>query len=142
MENIEHLQEKILKIKSAKTLILGNWSRSMTVQEILKSHNIEMEVFIVTYANDIFEYYIGVVEGKNVIGDCPVMSSFLDYLKENKIKYSELFLICTNFRRAMLDELFDQNELNKMLFDEISYVFDQNFSGVIDEYHSRHKGQD
>jgi len=37
----------------------------------------------------------------------------------------------------MLVELFDQNELDKNLFDEISYVFDQNFSGVLDEYERR-----
>lgn len=137
MEKIAHLEANIDKIQRAKTLIIGNWSRSEDVIEVLGRHEIEIQVFIVTYASDIFDYYIGVVEGEKIIGDCPIMSQFLDYLKNHNIRYSELFLICTNFRRAMLDELFDQNELDKYLFDEISYVFDQNFSGVLDEYERR-----
>jgi len=137
MRNIEHLQANVEKIQSAKTLIIGNWSRDKDVIDVLGCHKIEVQVFIVTYASDIFDYYIGVVHGEKAIGDCPVMAQFLDYLKVHNIRYSELFLICTNFRRAMLDELFDQNELDKNLFDEISYVFDQNFSGVLDEYERR-----
>lgn len=137
MENISHLEANIDKIQTAKTLIIGNWSRDKDVIRVLGRHEIAVQVFIVTYASDIFDYYVGVVEGNQIIGNCPIMSKFLDYLKNHDIRYSELFLICTNFRRAMLDELFDQNELDKHLFDEISYVFDQNFSGVLDEYERR-----
>ena len=137
MENIKHLKEHVDKIEDAKTMILGNWSRNEAVKNILSHHKMNIQVFLVRYASEIFDYYIGVVKGSEEIGDCPVMSNFLDYLKDNEIKTSELFLICTNFRRAMLDELFDKNELNKYLFDEISYVFDQNFSGVLDEYERR-----
>jgi len=134
MQNIQHLEEHIDKIQNAKTMILGNWSRNKEVLKVLDRHEMNIQVFLVRYANDIFDYYIAVVKGYEEIGDCPIMSTFLNYLKDNDVKTSELFLICTNFRRAMLDEMFEQNELNKDLFDEISYVFDQNFSGVLDEY--------
>ncbi len=94
----------------------------------------DVELFKHDYAVKILDYYFGVVDQTNEIGDCPVMAKFLLYLKEHDISADELFIICTHARKAMIDLTFDLNIANKALFEEISYVFDLNFKGVLAQY--------
>jgi len=77
---------------------------------------------------------MGVIAGETEIGDCPVMQELLSYLKFREISADELFEICNHFRRSMLDFSYDANLNSKELFDEISYIFDKNFRGILKYY--------
>jgi len=137
MKPIIELEKNIELLINEKSKILKNWVLFDEVHNVLNEHHIEKTYFIEHFATAIFNYYVGVVKQEKAIGDCPVMAAFLDFLKEHDVSSAELFLICTHFRRSMLDALFDINIIDKKLFDEVSYVFDLNFSGVLDQYSGR-----
>jgi len=77
---------------------------------------------------------MGVIEGSVAIGNCPIIQKLLLYLKDREISADELFEICSNFRRAMIDFSYEAGVNSKELFFEISYIFDKNFSGVLKHY--------
>lgn len=137
MKPIVELGKRINLLEDAKESIIDRWVSYEEATEVLENHNMPAEYFKEHFASDIFNYYVSVVRREKQIGDCPVMAEFLNYLKEHDISSAELFLICTHFRKSMLDELFEAGQINKELFDEVSYVFDLNFSGVLDQYTDR-----
>jgi signal transduction histidine kinase/DNA-binding response OmpR family regulator len=77
---------------------------------------------------------MGVISGEMQIGNCPVMQELLAYLKHREISADELFEICIHFRRSMVDFSYDAGLNSKEIFDEISYIFDKNFRGILKFY--------
>ena len=114
--------------------IVDHWTNFPMVLEVLDKHDIDLELFKSVYAMKILDYYFGVVEQTKQIGDCPVMADFMKYLKEHDISADELFIICTHARKAMINLTFDLEIVSQALFEEISYVFDLNFKGVLAQY--------
>lgn len=117
-----------------KKVILTQWLSYKSPREILKLHDINIDSFIDKYASGVFDYFMGVIAGEVEIGDCPVMQNLLMYLKGKEIKADELFEICSHFRRSIVDFTYDANLNSKELFDEISFLFDKNFQGVLRFY--------
>ena len=120
--------------KASKEKILRQWFSYGPPKEILKLHNIDEDYFIQKYASGVFDYFMGVIAGEVEIGDCPVMQDLLSFLKFREISADELFEICSHFRRSMIDFSYDANLNSKELFDEISYIFDKNFTGILKYY--------
>lgn len=119
---------------SAKEIILLQWVSYESPQEILKVHDIDKKQFLDDYAGGVFDYFIGVISGRVEIGDCPIMQNLLIYLKDRDIRADELFEICSHFRKSMIDFTYDVKLNSKAIFDEISFLFDQNFRGVLKHY--------
>lgn len=120
--------------KESSTEIVNKWISSKTLTKVFVQHNIDSHYFTTTYAIGVFDYFMAIIEGNAVIGDCPVMGNFLEFLKDKEIRSEELFIICSHFRKAMIDFTYD-NEINsKELFDEISYLYDENFFGLLRRY--------
>ena len=119
---------------AGKDKILLQWISYESPQEILTLHNINNEKFLNDYAGGVFDYFMGVIDGSLDIGDCPVIHSLLEYLKNRDIRADELFEICSHFRRSMIDFTYDVKLNSKDIFDEISYIFDKNFKGVLQHY--------
>lgn len=122
------------KFIDSKDSILENWIAYDLPKEILENHDIEPKYFIQKYGNGVFDYFMGVISGETEIGNCPIMKELLTYLKVREISADELFEICSHFRRSMLDFSYDKGFNTKELFDEISYIFDQNFRGILKFY--------
>ena len=120
--------------KTSKDTILKQWVSYESPREILKLHEIDEVYFIEKYASGVFDYFMGVISGEVEIGNCPVMQELLAYLKFREISADELFEICSHFRRSMVDFTYDARLNSKELFDEISYIFDQNFRGILKFY--------
>ena len=114
--------------------ILLQWVLYDTPQKILQRHNINNDIFLNDYAGGVFDYFMGVIAEELEIGDCPVIHSLLAYLKDRNISAAELFEICSHFRRSMIDFTYDVKLNSKDIFDEISYLFDKNFQGVLKHY--------
>jgi len=118
----------------AKQHILHEWLSFEEPRTILDGHDIGVDFFLTHYASGVFDYFMDVIRGQKEIGDCPVIADLLEYLKDRDVSADELFILCSHFRRAMLDYSYDSSLNSKEIFDEISYVFDLNFSGVLKRY--------
>ncbi|WP_457744062.1 ATP-binding response regulator [Sulfurimonas sp.] len=117
-----------------KTLIIEQWVSYESPKSILHLHNIDERFFLENYASGVFDYFMGVISGKTEIGNCHVMQELLEYLKYREISADELFELCSHFRRSMLDFSYDSGLNSKQIFEEISYIFDKNFRGILKFY--------
>ena len=133
-EHITHLQAAKNVFITSKTDILNQWLAYTSVKEILVLHEIDENDFIDKYASGVFDYFMGVIAGLREIGDCPVMQEFLVYLKFREISADELFELCSNFRRSMIEFTYDTKINSKEIFEDISYIFDKNFKGILKYY--------
>ena len=119
---------------AAKMSILTEWVSDELCTSILERHGIDIDFFKEQYAGSVFDYFIGVVSGNMVIGDCPVIAELIDYLKNKELRADELFLLCTRFKRSVIDATYRLGINDQSIFASISYLFDQNFSGVLKLY--------
>jgi signal transduction histidine kinase/DNA-binding response OmpR family regulator len=134
LNNIPTLIKNQKLFLESKTTILQQWISYDSPKEILKLHDIDENYFLENYASGVFDYFMGVIVGEVEIGNCPVMKELLAYLKFREIGADELFEICSHFRRSMVDVSYDAGMNSKELFDEISYIFDKNFRGILKFY--------
>ncbi|MEA1919111.1 MAG: ATP-binding protein [Campylobacterota bacterium] len=117
-----------------KDKITQQWIDDSDVTMILKGHAISVNYFRDHYASGVFNFFMDVLESKIEVGDCPVIGSFLEYLKDREICADELFVICSQFRQTMIDYGVGICDDPIALSKELSNVFDRNFSGVLKSY--------
>ena len=117
-----------------KDYILFTWVSHSSLKSILKLHKIDSEYFISEYANGVFDYFMDIVSGTREVGDCPVMHMLLIYLKDRETSAEEVFEICSHFRRTMIKFTYEKEIDSQEISDEISYIFDINFRGVLTFY--------
>jgi len=133
-EQLPHLARALPILIGAKSHILSQWMAFDEPRLILEGHHIKADYFIDHYAGGVFDYFMDVIYGRKEVGDCPVMADLLEYLKDREVSADELFIICSHFRKAIIDYSYDSALNSKELFDEVSYLFDLNFSGVLKRY--------
>ncbi|MBD3824052.1 MAG: response regulator [Epsilonproteobacteria bacterium] len=133
-ELLPHLTRTQHLFLESKNQIIKKWLSYEGPNKILLLHNIDSELFSSRYASGVFDYFMGVISGETQIGNCPIMQNLLAYLKDREIGADELFEICSHFRRAMIDFTYEAGINSKESFDEISYIFDQNFRGILKYY--------
>ena len=134
IDTVPNLIQKQNIFINAKQDILLNWLSYESPKEILKLHKIDSQLFINKYASGVFDYFMGVIAGEVEIGDCPVMQSLLAYLKDREISAEELFQLCNHFRKSMVDFTYDSDIHSREIYEEISYIFDENFRGILKFY--------
>jgi len=134
MQSVPQLRRVIHRFTEAKATILRHWVSYEAAGSVLRRHGIETDFFIAKYASGVYDYFEMVIRGEMQIGDCPVMAELLEYLKDNEVTSDELFMLCSHFRRAMVDISYEIGVNSQEVYDEISYVFDLNFSGVLKRY--------
>ena len=134
MQPISHLKSVIHIFTRHKAAILQKWVSYDAARTMLARHGIESAFFIRAYASGVYDYFEMVIQGRMRIGDCPVIAELLEYLKDHEVTADELFMLCSHFRRAMVDISYDIGVNSQEIYDEISYVFDLNFSGVLKRY--------
>lgn len=134
MSKLSNLKSNTSVLEDAKSLIISKWIGYSAVLKILHHHKIDIEIFRKDYANNVFDYFMSVIKGVVQIGKCPVIADFLQYLKDSKISSKELFIICSHFKLSMVEHSYELDINSKELFSEISYVFDKNFSNVLEIY--------
>jgi len=129
-----NIQKNIEPFEKNKKHILRQWISYREPKSILEFHDINAFYFEEYYGSGVFDYFMSVIKQEKELGDCPVMKELLSYLKDRDVSANELFTICSHFRKSMIDFSYDEKINSKTLFDEISYVFDENFSGVLKLY--------
>ncbi len=133
-QKIEYLPSYLEFFKASKEKILFSWISFETVRTIFDRHGINTLTFLERFATGVFDYFMNVITGHVKIGECPVMEQFLLFLKDVEISSQELFEICTHFKRSMIDFTYEEGINSKAIFDEISYIFDSNFSAILKFY--------
>jgi len=133
-DKIPELVKALPTIIASKSTILDEWLLSKTTNEVLSRHLIDAYLFKEKYASNVFEYFMAVIKGEMILGQCPVMNDLLEYFKDKDISADELFMICSQFRKAMIDVSYDSSINSKALFDDVSFLFDLNFSGLLKQY--------
>lgn len=131
---LPNIRKHVRIFEENKDLILIQWIRYEESKKILNFHHVDINFFKNYYASEVFDYFMDVIKDIKELGDCPVMHELIIYLKDREFTANELFTICSHFRRAMVDFSYDAKLNSKELFDELSYVFDENFSGVLKLY--------
>lgn len=114
--------------------ILIEWVNETQCSTILVRHEIDRDIFLELYAGNVFDYFMGVVSGHMALGDCPVIGELIEYLKNKELRADELFLLCTHFKRSVLNATYRLGINDQEVFVAISYLFDQNFAGVLKLY--------
>ncbi len=132
--DISNLFQSRTILIAAKESILNEWISDELCKSILERHEIDVNFFKDQYARNVFDYFMGVVSGQMIIGDCPVIAELIDYLKNKELRADELFLLCTRFKRSVLDATYRLGVNDQSVFASVSYLFDQNFSGVLKLY--------
>jgi len=117
-----------------KKKILEFWMRNESVIEVLKNFDMDRKVFLKEYAIGVLDYYICVVKNEKKIGDCPVIEELLNYLEKHNISSSQLFILCSGFRNAMVEYMYFIKIQSFELEKELNYYYEQNFSGVLEKY--------
>jgi len=133
-EKIPHLVASIAIFKQAKKQILNNWISFDAVHELLDYYSVDENFFIQEYGTHIFDYFIALISDKMEIGECPEIVNLVEYLKDRNSSIDELYIFCSHLRRAMVDFSYDSQINSKKIFDEIDYVFDLNFTGVLQRH--------
>ncbi len=132
--NIELITKNIHILDTNREKIVNTWLSAADVQKILLKHDVNIKMFSTTYAHPVVNYFIGVIQGSKTIGNCPVISKLLEYLKDKEISSAELFIICINFRKSMINLLFQNHLMSEEMYENISYIFDANFRGVLEAF--------
>lgn len=127
-------------MRNHKEHISATWMRAEIMADIFNHHKVSRKKFHEYFAQQIIVYFADVLIGKQKIGNCPIMTKFIDYMIERKISAKEIFLICMEFRRSMLAELTAAKLVtseNMDIIDTLSNVFNQNLAGVLEYYQNK-----
>jgi PAS domain S-box-containing protein len=128
------IEEFVAQFEAHKASILHNWISKQEVASILDSYHIRKDYFIKTFAVEILNYYVDVVKKSKKIGDCPAVEELLEFLKYNNVKSGELFILCSGFKNALIDFMYDLKVESKELKQSINYIFEQNFQAVLEKF--------
>ncbi|HIC44946.1 MAG TPA: response regulator [Sulfurimonas sp.] len=132
--HIKILYKHVNTLKSTRQEVVHNWVDQKLIKDILIRHDINIELFINYYAVGVFDYFIQVIEGLTELGACPIMEEFLEYLKNKDIHADELFILCSHFKKSIIDSTYTHNINTQKVFDAVSFLFDANFSGILKLY--------
>ena len=132
--HISTLLPYLTLFKKSKEDILHHWVDQELIETILNHHDVDIDLFINYYAAGVFDYFISVIKGETPLGTCPAMEEFLAYLKGKNFHADELFILCSHFKKAMVDNSYIHHINSQKIFSAISFLFDANFSGVLRLY--------
>ena len=113
-----NIQKNVDAFEKHKQEILHQWIMYRDPKAILVFHDIDLVLFEEYYASGVFDYFMSVIKKEKELGDCPVMKELLSYLKDRDVSANELFIICSHFRRSIIDFSYDVKINSKILFDE------------------------
>lgn len=130
----KNLKEHVELIEEKKHDIVERWARQDILLNVLREKNIEMDIFKNTYALGVIEYFIGILRDVNDLGNCPIIRKMLHMFADHHITSKEIFLICSQFKRSMINFTFHENIASQSVIDNINCVLDENFSGVMKIY--------
>ncbi len=135
---VPHLQVVASFLHNTREEIVSAWIARESATKMLTKLSIDPEDFKETYGIPVVEYFIGVVRGSEVLGDCPIMQNFIAFLAEKNVSARDIFILCMALRRSLIAHLFTHDKIPAShasnILEEISDIFDGNLSGVLQTF--------
>ena len=128
------LEEHINIIESSKNNLARQWSKAEHIQSVFLNKSIDISKFETYYAIGVIDYFLGVLKKEKMLGNCPVMHQMLNEFSKANLSSEEIFVICAHFKRTLINFAFEQNFSTRENVDQINYMLDENFRGVIRVY--------
>ena len=136
LKECNHLDMIVNDLALNKNIIMNKWVDNDTVKLKLRKHVIDNDYFKTHFGEKVFDYFIGAVQGKNKVGNCPVIVTMLEFFKHKNLPLETVFVICVNFKNAITTYICHKYSFNSELYHELSLILDRNFEGVITQYMS------
>ena len=130
------LKDNVEKLKASKVSVIQKWISTNDVMIVLNRYEISKEDFVTEYAFGIFDYYVCVIEEECEIGDCPVIDKLISFFKDKNIGTDELFVICSGFKNALIEFMYDVGINSLQIQKDIIFIYEKNFEGVLKKYYS------
>jgi len=128
------LEEHIDIFEPLKYELAKTWTLSSDIQTIFHKKSIDTSKFQSHYAIGVIEYFLGVLKKDKTLGNCPVMHQMLQEFSKAHLSSEEVFVICANFKRTLMNFAFEHNMATQENIYQINYMLDENFRGVISIY--------
>ncbi len=125
-------------LSSHRSDIIQRWMNCADVQKTLGQNGIAADFFAKYFALKVLDYALGVVLGKNKLGNCPVIGVMLVFFQKKNIPLEDVFFICVNLKNTLIAFMLEKGVLDGKLLSEVCGLIDHNFSGVIKEYLQLH----
>lgn len=129
-----HLTETFRFDEAFKAEILRRWMAVADVAEALGRHEIATSFFGRYFGSKVINYAVGVIEGVNRLGNCPVIGVMLIFFEKKNLPLEDVFLVCVNLKNTLIDYALERGVLTHEVLHELSCLVDRNFYGVIGEY--------
>ena len=128
------LKEFIKTFESNKIKIINYWVSNTQVVTLIKHYELDKEIFIKRYAFGVLDHYIDVIKNDKEDFNCPVIIDFLKYLKKYDVRANHLFLICSAFKNALIEYMYEFDKPSLEIIKELNRYFELNFSSVLNIY--------
>lgn len=129
-----NLKSIIHILQQNKELIVSEWIKKGAAYERLKQNNINPKFFAKHFGIRVTDYAFGVITGETTLGNCPVIHVLLQFFKDKDISLNDIFIICAGLKNTLIQTLLQEHLLTKDRLDEVAYLMDRNFEGVMKEY--------
>jgi hypothetical protein len=129
-----NLKSIINVLNENKELIVSEWIRKGAAYERLKQNNISPKFFAKHFGVRVTDYALGIITGESKLGNCPVIHVLLQFFKDKNISLSDIFIICAGLKNTLIQIMLAESLLTKDRLDEVAYLMDRNFEGVMKEY--------
>lgn len=129
-----NLKSIIHILQQNKELVVSEWIKKGAAYERLKQNNINPKFFAKHFGIRVTDYAFGVITGETTLGNCPVIHVLLQFFKDKDISLNDIFIICAGLKNTLIQTLLKEHLLTKDRLDEVAYLMDRNFEGVMKEY--------
>lgn len=134
MDEYKVVSENVDFFIDNKQEIVEMWVSLPVVATIFKQHGIDAQFFGKHFGIRVIDYFIGVIEGREKIGNCPVIIVMLIFFKRKNISLFDVYSICANFRNSISVCMIEKQCYSKEFYLKTIDVIDWNFRGVMGEY--------
>lgn len=122
--------------KQNKEIIILNWLDDDIVKTLLDKFNIKHKIFKKSTAPELIEYFIGILEGKNKIGACPIIEKLLNLFYKRNFNVNDIFGLCNSFKNQITFLMID-NGIHKDDMSTFYKIQDINLQNTLFLYTSK-----
>ncbi len=134
LEDRYQLPNVAAAISELKAELLQEWCTYQPVVEALDQYSIAPKFFANHFGTRVIDYIIAAFDGRQEIGQCPVMVVMLDFFRHKQLQLSDIYMICGSFKNITTAYLIERLGFEKERYLLLSGLFDKNFQSLIRQY--------
>lgn len=134
LEDRYQLPKVAAAMNEFKAQLLQEWCTYQPVVEALAQYSIAPKFFANHFGTRVIDYIIAAFDGRQEIGQCPVMVVMLDFFHHKQLQLSDIYIICGSFKNITTAYLIERLGFEKEHYLLLSSLFDKNFQSLIRQY--------